>query len=153
MLEGTKTTHRGKIGGISTLVRGKCNIVMYCKVIEIGYQEQKMANVTRIKAGQYSVGDGRFIVKNSSGWLIIDANGAHDFGPVPTLAAAKQYVESGTVPLGQHNYSTRHGRRQSKKEFNAYLASEAKNGNLIPVILWGIFLCIICGIVLAVRGY
>lgn len=44
--------------------------------------------------------DGRFIVKNSSGWLVVDANGSHDFGPVPTLTAAKQYVESGTTPLG-----------------------------------------------------
>ncbi len=75
------------------------------------------------------------------------------FGPVPTLAAAKEYVESGTVPLRQHNFSTSHGRRQSKKEFNAYLASEAKNGNPMPAILWIIVLCIICGIVVAVRGY
>lgn len=112
-----------------------------------------MAKVTRIQAGQYAVDDGRFIVKNSSGWLVVDANGAHDFGPVPTLAAAKQYVESGTVPLGQHNFSTTHGRRQSKKEFNAYLASEAKNGNPMPAILWIIVLCIIGGVVLAVRGY
>ncbi|MDU3460106.1 MAG: hypothetical protein E7F48_10240 [Streptococcus oralis] len=57
--------------------------------------------MTRIQAGQYAVDDGRFIVKNSSGWLVVDVNGAHDFGPVPTLAVAKQYVESGTVPLGK----------------------------------------------------
>lgn len=112
-----------------------------------------MAKVTRIKAGRYAVDDGRCIIKNNSGWLIIDANGAHDFGPVPTLSAAKEYVESGTVQLKQHNISTSHGRRQSKKEFNAYLASEAKNGNPMPAILWVIVLCIICGIVVAVRGY
>lgn len=88
--------------------------------------EQTLAKVTRIQAGRYAVDDGRCIIKNNSGWLIVDANGAHDFGPVPTLAAAKEYVESGTVPLRQHNFSTSHGRRQSKKEFNAYLASEAK---------------------------
>ncbi|HHG3224531.1 TPA: hypothetical protein ACPVYE_000989 [Vibrio parahaemolyticus] len=74
-----------------------------------------MAKVTRIQAGQYSVDDGRFIVKQGSGWLVLTANGSHDFGPVPTLASAKQYVESGTTPLGQHNLSTKHGRRQSKK--------------------------------------
>lgn len=112
-----------------------------------------MAKVTRIQAGQYAVDDGRFIVKNSSGWLVVDVNGAHDFGSVPTLAAAKQYVETGTIPLGQHNFSTTHGRRQSKKEFNAHLASEAKNGNPMPAILWIIVLCIIGGVVLAVRGY
>ncbi|TBP80331.1 hypothetical protein [Klebsiella quasipneumoniae] len=112
-----------------------------------------MAKVTRIQGGQYAEDDGRFIVKNSSGWLVVDANGSHDFGPVPTLTAAKQYVESGTTPLGQHNFSTNYGRRQSKKEFNAYLASEAKNGNPLPAILWFIVLCIICGVVLAVRGY
>lgn len=112
-----------------------------------------MARVTRIQAGKYAVGDGRFIVKNNSGWLVVDVNGVHDFGPVPTLAAAKQYVESGTVPLGQHNLSTTYSRRHSKKEFNAYLASEARNGNPMPAILWIIVLCIICGVVLAVRGY
>ena len=42
--------------------------------------------MTRIQAGQYAVDDGRFIVKNSSGWLVVDVNGAHDFVPVPTLA-------------------------------------------------------------------
>ncbi|PLG62800.1 hypothetical protein B6J11_14805 [Klebsiella pneumoniae] len=51
-----------------------------------------MAKVTRVQAGQYSVDDGRFIIKNSSGWLVVDARGSHDFGPVSTLAAAKQYV-------------------------------------------------------------
>ncbi|EFS3794157.1 hypothetical protein [Escherichia albertii] len=112
-----------------------------------------MAKITRIQAGSYAVDDGRYIIKNNSGWLIVDTNGAHDFGPVTTLAAAKQYIESGTVTLGQHNFSTAHGRRQSKKEFNAYLASEAKNGNPLPAILWVIVLCIICGVVLAVRGY
>lgn len=112
-----------------------------------------MAKVTRIQAGHYAVDDGRIIVKNSSGWLVVDANGAHDFGPIPTLAAAKHYVEFGTVLLGQHDFSTTHSRRQSKKEFNAYLASEAKNGNPMPAILWVIVLCIICGVVLAVRGY
>ena len=81
--------------------------------------EQTLAKVTRIQAGRYSVDDGRCIIKNNSGWLIVDANGAHDFGPVPTLAAAKEYVESGTVPLRQHNFSTSNGRRQRKKEFNA----------------------------------
>ncbi|MDY0765757.1 MULTISPECIES: hypothetical protein [Serratia] len=112
-----------------------------------------MAKVTRIQAGKYAVDDGRFIVKNSSGWLVVDVNGAHDFGPVSTLAAAKQYVESGTVPLEKPNYSTTHSRKKSKKDFNAYLASEAKNGNTLPAILWVIVLCIIGGVVLAVRGY
>lgn len=112
-----------------------------------------MAKVTRIQAGQYAVDDGRFIVKKSSGWLVIDANGSDDFGPVATLAAAKQYIESGVAPLGHHSFSSNYGRRQSKKEFNTYLASEAKNGNSMPAILWFIVLGIICGIVLAVRGY
>lgn len=112
-----------------------------------------MAKITRIQAGQYAVEDGRFIVKNGSGWLVTNADGSHHFGPVPTLAAARQYVESGTVPLTQHNYGSSHGRRQSKKEFNAYLAAEAKNGNPVPAILWFVVLCIICGVVLAIRGY
>lgn len=112
-----------------------------------------MAKVTKIQAGHYAVDDGRFIVKKGSGWLIVDANGSYDFGPVPTLAAAKQYVESGTTPLGQHSHSTNYGRRQSKKEFNAYLASEAKNGNPMPAILWVIVFCIVAGIMLAIRGH
>ena len=112
-----------------------------------------MAKVTRVQAGKYSVDDGRFIIKNSSGWLVFGESGSHDFGPVSTLAAAKQYVEYGTTPLGQHNISTSHGRRQSRKEFNAYLAAEAKNRNLLPLVLWLVFLCIIFGVVLAVRGH
>ncbi|EGQ9167605.1 hypothetical protein F7U82_25650 [Vibrio parahaemolyticus] len=97
--------------------------------------------------------DGRFIVKQGSGWLVLTANGSHDFGPVPTLASAKQYVESETTPLGQHNLSTKHGRRQSKKAFNSYLASEVKNGNPMPAILWFIVLFIVCGVAFAVRGH
>ncbi|MGU3929176.1 hypothetical protein ACVZD4_25595 (plasmid) [Escherichia coli] len=85
-----------------------------------------MAKVTRIQGGQYAVDDGRFIVKNSSGWLVVDANGSHDFGPVPTLTAAKQYVESGTTPLGQHNFSTNYGRRQSKKSLMHILPLKLK---------------------------
>ncbi|ELA8152012.1 hypothetical protein ABXX67_004733 [Vibrio parahaemolyticus] len=112
-----------------------------------------LAKVTRIQAGQYSVDDGRFIVKQGSGWLVLTANGSHDFGPVPTLASAKQYVESETTPLGQHNLSTKHGRRQSKKAFNSYLASEVKNGNPMPAILWFIVLFIVCGVAFAVRGH
>lgn len=112
-----------------------------------------MAKVTRIQAGRYAVNDGRFIVKQGSGWLVVDANGSHDFGPVPTLSSAKQYVESGTTPLGQHNFSTKHSRRQSKKEFNAYLASEAKNGNPMPAIIWLLVIFIICGVVFVIRGY
>ncbi|WP_280526487.1 hypothetical protein [Enterovibrio norvegicus] len=112
-----------------------------------------MMKVSRIQAGHYSVEDGRFIVKQGSGWLILNANGSHDFGPVPTLNSAKQYVETGTTPLAQHNRSSQYGRGQSKKEFNTYLASEAKNGNPLPIILWFIVLFIICGVTFAVRGY
>ncbi|EPL6889713.1 MULTISPECIES: hypothetical protein [Klebsiella pneumoniae complex] len=112
-----------------------------------------MAKVTRIQAGKYAVDDGRFIVKNGSGWFVVGVNGSHEFGPVPSLTAAKQYVESGTILTTKHNLSTNHGRRQSRKEFNAYLAAEAKNGNPMPAILWIVVLCVICGVVLAFRGY
>ncbi|SBO11668.1 hypothetical protein VME0621_03804 [Vibrio mediterranei] len=95
-----------------------------------------MTTVSRIKAGQYSVSDGRFIIKQGSSWYIIQGNGDHDFGPVPTLAAAKSYVSTGSIPLGNHNRASQHSRRQSKKEFNAHLAAEAKNGNPAPLILW-----------------
>ncbi|WP_240645376.1 hypothetical protein [Vibrio mediterranei] len=95
-----------------------------------------MATVSKIKAGQYAVSDGRFIIKQGSGWCIVRSNGSHDFGPVPTLAAAKSYVSTGSVPLRDHNTASKHGRRQSKKEFNAHLAAEAKNGNPLPAILW-----------------
>jgi hypothetical protein len=95
-----------------------------------------MATVKRIQAGQYSVSDGRFIIKDGSGWYVLNSESGHDFGPVPTLASAKEYVINGTVSLSEHNQSAKHGRRQSKKEFNAYLASEAKNGNYEPAIIW-----------------
>ena len=112
-----------------------------------------MTKVTRIQAGQYAVDDGRLIIKQGSGWLVVDSNGSHNFGPVPTLTSAKQYVELGTTPLGQHNFATKHGRKQSKKEFNAYLASEAKNGNPMPAILWFVVLLIFFGVMFAIRGY
>lgn len=95
-----------------------------------------MVTVKRIQAGQYSVSDGRFIIKDGSGWYILNSESEHDFGPVPTLASAKEYVINGTVSLSEHNLSSKHGRRQSKKEFNAYLASEAKYGNYEPAIIW-----------------
>lgn len=112
-----------------------------------------MTKITKIQAGQYAVDDGRFIVKNRSSWIVVDTNGSHDFGPVPTLAAAKQYAVDGKIQLGKHNLSTKHGRKQSKKEFHAYLASEANNGNPWPTILWLFFIFIIGGIALAIRGY
>ena len=112
-----------------------------------------MTKVTRIQAGQYAVDDGRFIIKQGSGWLVVDSNGSHDFGPVPTLQSAKQYVISGSTPLGLHNSVSHYGRRQSKKEFNAYLASEAKNGNPMPAILWFVVLSVVCVVLFAVRGY
>jgi hypothetical protein len=46
-----------------------------------------------------------------------------------------------------------HGRRQSKKEFNTYLASEAKNGNSGPAILYVLAMVAICAFTLVVRGY
>ncbi|MGF1687896.1 hypothetical protein L4C36_14585 [Photobacterium japonica] len=103
-----------------------------------------MIKVSRIQAGYYSVSDGRKIKKNGRGWYVISESGSHDFGPVTTLNAAKQYVETGTSPIGQHNLSSSHGRRQSKKEFNAYLAAEAKNGNPFPAILWMIVVFTLC---------
>lgn len=125
-----------------------CN---FCSVL--GNLEEIMGKVTRIQAGQYAVDDGRFIIKQGAGWLIVNRNGSHEFGPVSTLNAAKQYVQTGTTPLGQHNVASKHGRRQSKKEFNAYLASEAKNGNSMPAILWFVVLFIFCGVIFAIRGY
>ncbi|WP_112480379.1 hypothetical protein [Vibrio variabilis] len=112
-----------------------------------------MAKVTRVQAGQYSVDDGRFIVKSGSSWLILNSAGKHEFGPVSTLKAAKQYVETGTTPIGQHNLASKHGRRRSKKEFNAYLASEAKNGNPEPMILYMVVLFIVCLVIFLIRGY
>lgn len=94
-----------------------------------------MITFSRIEAGHYSVSDGRVIIKQGSGWYILSSEGEHDFGPVTTLASAKEYVTTGSVPLGQHDSGSSHGRRQSKKEYNAYLAAEVKKGNYAPLIL------------------
>ncbi|ONF44572.1 hypothetical protein BTO32_06230 [Marinobacter lutaoensis] len=94
-----------------------------------------MVTISRIQAGHYSVSDGRSIVKQGSGWYILTGEGKHDFGPVTTLASAKEYVRSGSVHVGQHNPASRYGRKQGRKEYNAYLASEAKQGNYAPLIL------------------
>jgi hypothetical protein len=58
-----------------------------------------MVAVKRIKAGQYSVSDGRYIVKDGAGWYVLNSDGGHDFGPLPTLASGKDYVINGTVFL------------------------------------------------------
>ncbi|WP_320151112.1 hypothetical protein [uncultured Tolumonas sp.] len=112
-----------------------------------------MATVKKIEAGKYSVSDGRFIVKNGSGWFVLSNEGKTDFGPLPTLALAKEYVANGTTSLTDHNHASTYGRRQSKKEFNAYMASEAKNGNLGPLFIYIILLLAICVFFLVVRGY
>lgn len=112
-----------------------------------------MVAVKRIQAGQYSVSDGRFIIKDSSSWYVLNNKQQQDFGPLPTLAAAKQYVNSGTTPIGEHNLASKHGRQQSKKEFNAYLASETENGNPVPTILYVLAMVAICVFALVVRGY
>ena len=112
-----------------------------------------MTSVKRIEAGQYSVSDGRFIIKDGSSWYVLKSDGTSDFGPLPTLALAKEYVTEGTTSLGNHNLASKHGRRQSKKEFNAYLASEAQNGNTGPLIIYVLLMVAICIFFLVVRGY
>jgi len=112
-----------------------------------------MVAVKRIQAGQYTVSDGRYIIKDGSSWYVLNNDEQHDFGPLLTLAAAKQYVTNGTTPIGEHNLSSKHGRQQSKKEFNAYLASEVKNGNSGPAILYILAMVVVCVFVLVVRGY
>lgn len=112
-----------------------------------------MVSVTKIQAGQYAVDDGRFIIKDGSSWYVITAEGKADFGPLPSLVAAKEYVNTGSTPLGQHNTGSAYGRRQSKKEFNAYLASEAQKGNYGPAILWMLLMGAVCLFFYLVRGY
>ncbi|KUM51917.1 hypothetical protein [Rheinheimera sp. EpRS3] len=112
-----------------------------------------MVSVTRIQAGQYAVSDGRFIIKEGSSWYVVTAEGKADLGPLPSLAAAKEYVSTGSTPLGQHNTGSAYGRRQSKKEFNAYLASEAQKGNYGPAILWMLLVGAVCLFFYLVRGY
>jgi hypothetical protein len=99
-----------------------------------------MVTVKRIEAGNYSVSDGRMIVKDGKSWYILKEGGGHDFGPVTTLFAAKEYVQTGISSVGQHNSGSAYGKRQSKKEFNAYLASEAKQGNYGPIILYTVII-------------
>ncbi len=94
-----------------------------------------MVSIKRIEAGQYSVSDGRMIVKEKSKWYILNGEGKHDFGPVTTLAAAKEYVTLGSSLLGQHNINSAYGRSQTKKEYNAFLAAEAKQGNYLPLFI------------------
>ena len=91
--------------------------------------------VKKIKAGYYLSSDGRQIIKKGSGWYILKDDGNVDFGPVPTLTAAKEYVSSGGIILNEHNINSAYGKGQSKKEYNAYLAAEAKRGNFIPLLV------------------
>lgn len=95
-----------------------------------------MTSVSKIEAGFYAVSDGRAIVKDGQSWFVLNVDGSRDFGPLPTLKSAKEYVGTGTISGSQQNLATSYGRRQSKREFNSYLAAEAKSGNYWPVILW-----------------
>ncbi|MBT1065485.1 hypothetical protein KJY73_18000 [Bowmanella sp. Y26] len=107
-----------------------------------------------LKAGQYAVSDGRFIVKQGTSWYVLDADCEIELGLLPTLASAKEYIADGVTSLGHHNSSPSPcGNRQRKKEFNAYLASEAKSGNYVPAILWLSVMFAICIFFLVVRGY
>lgn len=100
-----------------------------------------MAAVKRIKAGQYIVSDGRNIVKDSGGWYVLDSKGNVELGNLPTLSSAKEYVTNGVTSLGNHGSSaSSYSKSQRKKEFNAYLTTEARNGNYLPVILWFVVL-------------
>ena len=89
----------------------------------------------KIEAGHYLSSDGRHLIKKGSGWHILKGDGNVDFGPVPTLTAAKEYVSSGSIILNEHNMNSTYGKGQSKKEYNAYLAAEAKRGNFIPLLV------------------
>ena len=95
-----------------------------------------MTKVTRLEAGRYSVSDGRFILKNGSNWFVVDQNGNHDFGPLPTFASAKEYVLTGSLTPKNIHSPTTYSKKQSKKQFNAYIAAEAKKGNTGPLIIY-----------------
>lgn len=95
-----------------------------------------MAVVKRIEAGKYIVSDGRLIIKDGKSWYILKKDGGLDFGPVTTLSSAKEYVQTGVCLVGQHNLGSSYGRRQSKKEFYANLASEGRQGNYAPAIIY-----------------
>jgi hypothetical protein len=112
-----------------------------------------MITVSRVQAGYYSASDGRAIVKEGGGWYVLNKEGNHDFGPVTTLSAAKQYLNTGSITLGNGNTGTAYGRRQSKKDFHSYLAAEAKSGNPFPAILWLLIVFGICFLLFLIRGY
>lgn len=79
--------------------------------------------------------------KEGGGWYVLDSEGNVELGNLPTLSSTKEYVTNGVTSLGNHNSSaSSHSKSQRKKEFNAYLAFEAKNGNYLPVVLWFIVL-------------
>jgi len=94
-----------------------------------------MTTISRIKAGQYAVSDGRMIIKQGKDWYIFTSEGKQDFGPVTTLKSAKEFVANGTIKQGQHTTASEYSKRKSRQEHNAYLAAEAKNGNYFPLII------------------
>lgn len=95
-----------------------------------------MTTLKKLEAGFYETADGKFIKKESSGWYVLNSNMNVEFGPLSTLNSAKEYIQTDNVSIGSHNLGTKHGRRQGKKDFYAHLASESKNGNLGPAILY-----------------
>lgn len=72
--------------------------------------------------------------------------------PLPTLSVAKEYVTTGTITAKEPNFSSKHNRRQSKKEFHAHIAAESKNGNNGPLIIYIIIMIIMFIFVLLIQA-
>jgi len=94
-----------------------------------------MATITQINNDQYTVSNGDSIIKKTDGWYVMNKAGMTNVGPLPTLEAAKQYVDS------------------DDSESIEGLTPEDHKIDKGPAILWGVVMLCVCLLLLFIRNY
>jgi len=94
-----------------------------------------MATITQINNDQYTVSNGDSIIKKTDGWYVMSKTEIANIGPLPTLEAAKQYVDS------------------DDSESTEGLTTEDHKIDKGPAILWGVVMLCVCLLLLFIRNY
>jgi len=94
-----------------------------------------MATITQIKNDQYTVSNGDSIIKKTDGWYVMSKAGVTNVGPLPTLEAAKEYVDS------------------NDSDPQEELTPEDHKIDKGPAILWGVVMLSVCLLLLFIRNY
>jgi len=94
-----------------------------------------MATFTQIKDDQYSVSNGDSIIKKTDGWYVMQRERVEQVGPLPTLEAAKKYIDS------------------SDNDADGNLTPADSKIDKGPALLWGVVMLSVCLLLLFIRNY